>query len=70
MKDLEKYEIGKKCTKTMHKNIIKGMREVTDGECYFVRRRLKGVTGNGEKSACHMNVKKLVDRIGGEAVYG
>ena len=69
-KSLEKFDIGKKCTKTMHKNIIKGMREVTDGECYFVRRRLKGVTGNGEKSACHTNVKKLVDRIGGEAVYG
>ena len=66
----ERQEVGTKCTKTMHKNIIKGMKEVTDGDCWFVRRRLKSVTGSGEKNNCFENVEKLVDRIGGEALYG
>ena len=66
----EKITLGQLCTHSLHKRLRAGMKEVTDGDCWYVRRRLKGVTGSGEKNNCFENVEKLVDRIGGEAVYG
>ncbi len=62
--------IGKNCTKNLPKSIVQAMRSVTTDDCYIIERRVKGVTGSGKENNCHINVQELVERIGGECVFG
>jgi hypothetical protein len=46
------------------------MDKTTQNDCYLIKRRVNGVTGNGLELDCHKNVQDLVDRIGGKRISG
>lgn len=59
-----------KHTKKIKKHTAKAMRDFTGGECYKVKRRLRGKTSNNTELMCHNNVQYWVDRIGGKRIEG
>jgi hypothetical protein len=54
----------------IHKNHLLALKELTDGEIYWVQRRLNGKTGEGQNGMCHLNVAYWVNKIGGRRVDG
>ena len=62
--------IGKVYTDKIPKPVREAMRLVSADDCYLIKRRVKGVTGNGKELDCHQNVQDLVERIGGERISG
>ena len=59
-----------KHTNKIKKHTAKAMRAFTAGECYKVKRRLRGKTSNNPMLMCHDNVQYWVDRIGGKRIEG
>jgi hypothetical protein len=47
-----------------------GMSQLTANDCFLIKRRTKGLTGEGIQRNCHFNVQNWVDKIGGERLCG
>jgi hypothetical protein len=62
--------IGTNYTNKLPTPIKDAMKQLTNDDCYLIKRRVKGVTGSGAVLNCHQNVQDLVDRIGGERISG
>lgn len=54
----------------LHKQHLSALRAVSDGEIYWIERRLRGKTSEGTEGLCHVNVAYWVDKVGGSRVDG
>jgi hypothetical protein len=66
----EKKMIGTTYTEKLPRDVRQGMDKITQNDCYLIKRRINGVTGNGLELDCHKNVQDLVDKIGGKRISG
>jgi hypothetical protein len=47
-----------------------GMEQFTGQDCFLIKRRKTGLTGQGVQGNCHFNVKRWVDKVGGKRISG
>jgi hypothetical protein len=50
--------------------VQKAMVEFCKEDCYLIKRRKRGKTSQGARGACHKDVQRWVEKIGGERIPG